>query len=91
MTSLRFICFSHLGRCGFRGSAGGSVVHSFAQCLVFPQRRQVSGVPLAFRAASMSIGTGLPGDGFEWANRGGGAAGTGRDITRGRFMDGVGG
>ena len=25
MTSLRFICFSHLGRRGFRGSAGGSI------------------------------------------------------------------
>jgi len=49
------------------------------------------GSGLAFRAASMSIGTGLPGDGFEWANRGGGAAKTGRDIARGRFMDGVGG
>jgi len=65
--------------------------HSFAQCPVFPQCRQVSGVALAFHAASMSIGTGLPGDGFEWANRGGGAAGTGRDIARGRFMDKVGG
>ena len=40
---------------------------------------------------SMSIGMGLPGDGFEWANRGGGAAGMGRDIARGQFMDGVGG
>ena len=58
---------------------------------VFPQRWQVSGVALAFRAVSMSIGTGLPEDGFEWANRGGGAAGLGRDIARGRFMDGIGG
>src|SRR6266511_546217 len=63
--------------------------HSFAQCPVFPQYRQVSGVALAFRAVSMSIGTGLPGDRFEWVNHGGGAAGSGRDIARGRLMDGV--
>jgi len=65
--------------------------HSFAQCPVFPHGRQVSGVALAFHAVSMSIRTGLPGDGFEWVNHGGGAARTGQDIARGRFMDGVGG
>jgi len=42
---------------------------SFAQCPVFLQCRQVSGVALVFRAVSMSIGTGLPGDRLEWAKR----------------------
>src|SRR6266571_3328085 len=49
---------------------------SFDQCPVFPQRRHVSGAVLFFHAASMSIGTGLPGDGLEWAKRAGGAVGT---------------
>jgi len=53
------------------------------------QRRQVSGVALVFRAASISIGTGLPGDGLEWAKRAAGAAGLGQDIARGRFAVGA--
>jgi len=64
--------------------------HSFAQCPVFLQCRQVSGVALVFRAASMSIGTGLPGDGLEWAKRAAGAARMGQDIARGQFAVGVG-
>src|SRR5438270_891650 len=51
---------------------------SFNQCPVFPQRQHVSGAVLFFRAASMSIGTGLPGDGLEWAKRAGGAVRTDR-------------
>jgi len=65
-------------------------LHSFAQCPVFPQRQQVSGVALVFCAASMSIGTGLPGDRLEWAKHVAGTAGTGWDIARGRFVAGVG-
>jgi len=33
MTSLRFIRFFHFGRCGFRGSAGGSVGGSEDSCV----------------------------------------------------------
>jgi len=62
----------------------------FAQCPVFPQRRQVLGVVLVFRAASMSIGTGLPEDRLEWMKRAAGVAGSGWDIARGRFAPGVG-
>ena len=47
---------------------------SFVQCPVFPQRRQVLGVALAFQVASMSIGMGLPSDGLEWAKRAAGVA-----------------
>jgi len=54
------------------------------------QRRQVSGVALVFRAASMSIGTGLPGDGLEWVKRAAGTAGSGQDIARGQFAVGAG-
>jgi len=64
-------------------------LHSFAQCPVFPQRRQVSGVVLVFCAASMSIGTGLPGDGLEWAKRATGVVGLGWDTAKGRFAPGV--
>jgi len=64
--------------------------HSFAQCPVFPQCRQVSGVALVFRATSMSIGTGLRGDGLEWAKHAAGAVGMGRDIAKGRLAVGVG-
>jgi len=54
---------------------------AFAQCPAAPQRRQVSGAALAFRAASMSMGMGLPGEGLEWANRTGAVAGAGRWKT----------
>jgi len=63
---------------------------SFTQCPVFPQRRQVLEVALAFRVTSMSIRMGLPGDGLECAKRGAGAAGSGQDIPKGWFMAGVG-
>jgi len=40
-------------------------LHSFIQCLVFPQCQHVSGVALVFCATSMSIGMGLSGDELE--------------------------
>jgi len=39
--------------------------------------------------ASMSIGTGLPGDRLEWAKRVAGTAGMGWNIARGRFAAGI--
>src|SRR6266567_3630230 len=41
---------------------------SFAQCPMAPHRRQASAMALALRAASMSIGTGLPGEGWGCVN-----------------------
>jgi hypothetical protein len=54
---------------------------SFAQCPVFPHQRQVSGVDLALQAASMSIGTGLPGVGLLCANWVGGNVSADLDIV----------
>ena len=59
-----------------------------AQCQVFLQRRQVSGVTLVFHAVSMSIRTELPGDGLEWVKCRAGGVGMGWNITRGRVHGG---
>ncbi len=42
---------------------------SFTQCLVFPQHQHASGRAFAFLAASISMGTGLPGVGVECGKR----------------------
>jgi len=47
-------------------------------------------VALVFHAMSMSIGTGLPGDGLEWVKHRAGAARMGWDIAGGWFRAGVG-
>src|SRR6266568_6086882 len=50
---------------------------SFAQCPMAPHWRQALEMALALRAASMSMGTGLPGEGWECANLAGGGTGAG--------------
>src|SRR6266567_7480067 len=50
---------------------------SFAQCLMAPHRQQASEMALVLWAASMSMGTGLPGERWECANLADEGAGTG--------------
>ncbi len=50
---------------------------SFAQCPMAPHQGQASEMALALWAASMSMGTRLPGEGWECANLAGGGTGAG--------------